>query len=265
MIYAHMESDTLKRLQYLAIIGICFSINCFADDTSTEKSPPTIVNNKIGQLSGNFAITTDYMFRGVSLSNNLPAVQGGYTYTFNKFGIYATLWGSSTDLTSLVDENDRGTVELDTVVGIANNITEKFSYDISFTRYNYPKAHTLEYNELITKWALAISAITLTAEIDYAHDVYNVKRPGTYYNGKIEFNVPPRYIACIEDVTLSGSIGHYDLPESAGLHSYNDYMLGISKQVSSFTFLLQWIGTNGNLDAGSLDDNRYVGTISVDV
>src|SRR5579863_7214452 len=42
-------------------------------------------------LSGSLAFTTNYIFRGVSNSENLPAVQGSLTYTF-PIGIYLNLW-----------------------------------------------------------------------------------------------------------------------------------------------------------------------------
>jgi uncharacterized protein (TIGR02001 family) len=251
----------VKQFHLLLLTGIyiAFSGYSFAEDVSA--SDKSVKPTKFGELTGTFALATDYMFRGVSLSNNLPAVQGGLTYTILKPGIYFNLWSSSTDV-PVPQFNERATIEIDTAIGITNNFTDNFSYNVNLLRYNYPKATSLEYNELITKWAYEISAVTLTAEIDYSNNVFNSSKSGTYYNGRIDIAIPEKYLFCINAVTASGSFGHYSLPRSAGLNSYNDYFLGIAKEISIYTLALQWTGTNGQYHAGTLDDNRFVGIVT---
>jgi len=46
------------------------------------------------EISGNFALTSDYRFRGVSQSNKKPAIQGGIDFTHNS-GFYVGNWNSS--------------------------------------------------------------------------------------------------------------------------------------------------------------------------
>lgn len=45
-------------------------------------------------LSGNFAVTSDYRYRGISQSNLLPAVQGGVDFAHSS-GLYLGNWNSS--------------------------------------------------------------------------------------------------------------------------------------------------------------------------
>ena len=45
-------------------------------------------------VSGSAAVTTDYMFRGVSQTGNDAAVQASMTFG-HKSGAYASVWGSS--------------------------------------------------------------------------------------------------------------------------------------------------------------------------
>ena len=48
-----------------------------------------------GEISANINLTTDYVFRGVSLSGNDPAIQGGFDWASDSELLYAGVWGSS--------------------------------------------------------------------------------------------------------------------------------------------------------------------------
>ena len=48
-----------------------------------------------GEWSGNVAMTSDYTWRGVSQSNEDPAIQGGFDYANGLF--YAGTWASNVD------------------------------------------------------------------------------------------------------------------------------------------------------------------------
>ena len=63
------------------------SATAFAQDAEEESS---------SGLSGTFAVTNDYVFRGVSQTNEDPAFQAGLTYTA-PFGLYVGTWVSNVD------------------------------------------------------------------------------------------------------------------------------------------------------------------------
>jgi uncharacterized protein (TIGR02001 family) len=65
------------------------------------------------QVSGNLGLTNDYRFRGISQSQNAPAVQGGIDYN-HKSGFYIGNWNSS--VSSSVYTNGSG-VESDVYAG----------------------------------------------------------------------------------------------------------------------------------------------------
>jgi len=46
------------------------------------------------QVTGNLGLTSDYRFRGISQTQNAPAVQGGIDYTHSS-GFYVGNWNSS--------------------------------------------------------------------------------------------------------------------------------------------------------------------------
>src|SRR5688500_10708134 len=100
----------------LAGCGLLGSLNALAHethDTLSYKSAAVPVSH--GGLTGNFDMTSNYMFRGISNSNNLPAVQGGWTYTFGGTGLYFNLWGSNVNFVD--PQGNLATVEFDTIMG----------------------------------------------------------------------------------------------------------------------------------------------------
>lgn len=64
------------------------------DDYSTPPAPPTDEGRKF-TYSFNIAGTSDYVFRGVSQTDNDPTVQGGFDVTYGMF--YAGGWASGLD------------------------------------------------------------------------------------------------------------------------------------------------------------------------
>jgi len=227
----------------------------YADDTTTNSTAAPAPEES--PLTGDFDFTSNYIFRGISNSNNNPAVQGGLTYTFKTTGIYFNVWGSNVDFLS--PQGDVATVEFDGIAGIANTINDNWSYDINIDRYNYPRASGANYYEGIGNLTYRI----FTATLGYSTDVYGSHKKGTYYSGAINYDVDPKYTFNVTDVSVMGSVGHYHLPESAGLLSYTDYMLGIQKKIKQYTILVQWTNTNGESHQSPLDTSKIVGTLTV--
>ena len=228
-----------------------------AQNSQTNSQPTPQAEAAENPLTGNFDLTTNYMFRGISQSNNLPAVQGGLTYTFLTTGIYLNLWGSNVNFSD--PQGNTATVEFDTIAGIANDIGDHFNYNISMARYNYPKSNA-SYNEFLAnaQWFF------LTAQFGYSPNVYNLHAPGTYTNIGISYDIPPQCIGHLNNVNLKAGIGHYNLPNSVGLRSYNDYNIQLSKTFGNYVLSAQWTDTNfRSADAGPLKDSHFLGTVLV--
>lgn len=90
------------------------------------------------QLTGNLGLTSDYRFRGVSQTQNAPAIQGGVDYA-HKSGFYVGNWNSS--VSSEVYTNGAG-LESDLYVGFKKDIFKGITVDIGSYNYFYPRATT---------------------------------------------------------------------------------------------------------------------------
>ena len=78
-----MFKSCVQRL--LTVSLLMSSVSVFAEEATTSESTPTIT------VAGSMAMLTDYRFRGVSMSNRDPAVQGALNFS-HKSGVYLRLW-----------------------------------------------------------------------------------------------------------------------------------------------------------------------------
>ena len=90
------------------------------------------------EVTGNLGLTSDYRFRGVSQTQNAPAVQGGVDYTHSS-GLYVGNWNSS--VSSLMYTNGAG-VESDLYAGFKKDVYKGITVDVGSMNYFYPRATT---------------------------------------------------------------------------------------------------------------------------
>jgi uncharacterized protein (TIGR02001 family) len=89
-------------------------------------------------LTGSASFTTNYMFRSITNTNNLPAVQPEFDLGYGIFWAY--MWGSNTQF----GEN----IEIDYGAGISPK-WQNFTFTLGWLEYTYPGANNeIDYGEL---------------------------------------------------------------------------------------------------------------------
>lgn len=94
------------------------------------------------ELSANAALTSNYVWRGETLSDDSFALQGGANWS-NESGIYAEIWGSTTD-----DGTDTD-IEYDLYAGY-NIEMDAATIDIGLVRYDLIDADDADVIEFIS-------------------------------------------------------------------------------------------------------------------
>ncbi|MDH5823293.1 TorF family putative porin [Luteimonas sp. RD2P54] len=90
------------------------------------------------EVSGSVTLTSDYLFRGLSQTNEEPALQGGIDYT-HQSGFYAGAWGSSISWLSDADPDVSSQVEVDLYLGYGGEFGDSgLGYDAGAIYYWYP-------------------------------------------------------------------------------------------------------------------------------
>ena len=119
------------------------------------------------EVSANVAMTTDYRFRGASLSDEAIAIQGGFDLAFES-GFYAGTWGSS------IEPVGNSEMELDFYAGYGGSLNEALSYDIGVIGYFYPGAEDAAYGEVYGSLTGMVGLLETTGTIAYAPEQDNL-------------------------------------------------------------------------------------------
>lgn len=202
----------------------------------------------------NLAITSDYVFRGVSQTEEDPALQIGADYAFGA-GFYIGAWASNVDFGTGVGAD----IELDTYVGWARDINDSLSLDIVLNRYNYfnpPVRGDLEYNELIGN--LTTGPVTFT--LGYTNDVYATDTDSFYYAAAASF-------APGGDFGLDFGAGRTTFEVETELEDYTDYFISVSHPLGPINAAFGYYNTdsNGEFNFGDkLAGERFVLTFSIE-
>ncbi len=168
------------------------------------------LNAHAEQISSNLTLTSNYIWRGVSQTNDEAAVQGGVDYTINK-SFYAGAW------TSNVKNGTKGDYEIDLYGGYTRKFGE-FDFDAGLITYQYPgNAGIDDFTE----------AYAGTVYKNYSAKVsVDINESNIYLEGAADFELPDKYL-------LTAHVGIYSFSQ-AGRTDYNDYSATISKGELSF-------------------------------
>ena len=107
-------------------------------------------NVAASEVTGSVTVVSDYLFRGITQTDEKPALQGGVTWTHDS-GFYVGAWGSSISWLADADPDVSSQVELDGFVGYAGSFGESdFGYDVGVNYYWYPGSYPAGFNDADT-------------------------------------------------------------------------------------------------------------------
>lgn len=207
-------------------------------------------------FSGNVALTTDYMYRGITQSNEGPAIQGGFDYS-HASGFYAGIWASSLEFNPDTADN-AASIEVDFYGGIAGEFANGISWDVGGLYYLYPDTNednSADYNFFELYGSLGYSfteTVSTGIYLAYSPDFYGEDDTGIYVAGSLDLALPQGFGA-------SFMIGHQDVSgdQTSGPDGfdYTHWSIGVSKEVGIFGFDLTYYDMfNADEDCGSDTD-----------
>lgn len=210
-------------------------------------------------VSANVALTTDYRFRGVSLSAGDPAIQGGFDVGHSS-GFYIGTWASS-----ISGGPAYGDLELDIYAGWSGPLTEGVSVDVGVLYYIYPTESLgldTDYIEPYASITAGLGPAEATFGIAYAPKQDSLGGDDNLYlYSDVSYGIPDT------PFSISGHIGYTDgalaPPLLAGTadDSGLDWSIGASVAQGNFEVGVAYIGVEGPSIDGFTDD-AIVGTIS---
>jgi uncharacterized protein (TIGR02001 family) len=239
-----MNTMNLKTAVCAAAL-LAVAVPAFADDTGAFS------------FEGSVTLTTDYVFRGISQTQNDAAIQGDMTIRHD-LGLFATVWGSNVDFDDGPEDTN---LEIDFTVGYENEVANTpFSYGVGLIYYAYPDSHDdNNYWEVYFAPAYALAMgereIGLSGGIYYSPEYFGDTGDAWYLTAGLE-------VPLFHSISGSANIGWQDV-ETTG--DYTDWNFGLTYTYEPWAldFDVRYHDTDiDSVCANDICDERVVGSIS---
>jgi uncharacterized protein (TIGR02001 family) len=245
-----MNSTKLSLALAAALFALPMLASAQDEAVATEE---VAVEEEASIFSWNAAIASDYVFRGVSQTDEEAALQLGADLNFDN-GFYVGVWASNVDFGSGGPD-----VEVDTYIGWNTDLSDSWNLDLMLNRYNYLGEQDGfgdgDYNEFIAAIAYAE---TYTFTFGYTNDVYNLDEDGFYYGLAGSWGLGA-------GVGLDVGMGRSSFDNSTGIKDYTDWSVAVNRDFGPVNAALGFYGTdaNGDDNFGDAAGNRFVLTFSI--
>ena len=241
---AHTGGMKMQRALKTAVVGIAAA---FITLSAPQAAEPLIDEKSFpGEFSANVGLFSEYYFRGISQTDDAPAVQGGLDWSATVdegtgIGVYLGVWGSNVDFNE-GGSVDGASIEIDYYGGLTGSIGSSMSWDVGFIYYSYPGATaSLSYDFVEAQAALSydFGFAAATASVNYSPE--NFGESGEAFYPKLAVDVPVgKYL------TLSAHVAKQYIQENLtfGQPDYVDYSIGGTVNVAGFDVNVTWSDTD---------------------
>jgi|KBSMisStandDraft_5_1062788.scaffolds.fasta_scaffold158161_2 uncharacterized protein (TIGR02001 family) len=189
-------------------------------------------------FTGNVGIFSQYVFRGISQTNEKPALQGGFDLG-HKSGFYLGTWLSNVSWISDGNPDASASVEWDMYGGYKFELPAEFVLDLGALYYYYPGSYPSGYTKPdTTELYAALTWKWFTAK--YSYSVNNKtfgfpdSRGSDYWELNGTYDIVDKVNDAIGKVTVFGHIGKQKFKNN-GFYDYGDWKVGISTEVYGVT------------------------------
>ena len=205
--------------------------------------------------SANIGLFSQYVFRGLTQTNEKPALQGGFDVA-HESGLYAGVWGSNISWISDATPHASASLEADLYAGYKHAWSDTISSDIGLLHYAYPGDFPAGYTAANTNEVyLGVDAKWIALRYSYSlGDTFG--SPNTRGSDYIDLSLTHDLLAGISGTVHVGRQS-YSGPNAGNL-SYTDWKLGISRDFSGYVIAAFYTDTDAK-DAGYLVNGKNLG------
>jgi uncharacterized protein (TIGR02001 family) len=199
------------------------------------------------ELSGNVTLTSDYVYRGISQTNEEAAIQGGFDVEGDS-GLYVGVWASNIAFD--------GSVEIDVYAGFAGDVNEDIGFDIGVLHYDYPNnagPNDSNFDEIYG----SLSYRDLTVGAAYSNDFFFESGRSTYVYVDYSLPLPNEF-----GLDLHYANQSIDDNATFGTADYDEYAIALTRTIVDIDFSLTLYDTdlnsNGCFGGSNLCESRVV-------
>ena len=199
--------------------------------------------------SGNIAVTSDYVWRGVSQSDEGPALQLGFDVASDIF--YVGTWASN------VDFGGDAELEVDIYAGVKPTVGP-VTFDFGVLGYLYPQETDLNTWEVKAAGTIAAeSGLAATLAVFYAPEVGNDGPSSVYTELAVSTPIPGATIGPFS-LSAGASVGNYTF-DNPGV-DYTNWKVGITAATES-GWAIEAAYTDTDLDGTDIAEGRGILTL----
>ena len=214
-----------------------------------------------GEWSANASVTNNYIWRGLTQTENEAAVQGGIDYS-HESGFYAGTWTSNVNYGA----GDVYSYEHDIYAGFAFN-TGDISWDIGYLYYNYDKEAEFDFGEIYGSVAIGGFSATLSVLANTEADETSPDQDfgfGEAYYGSLDYGFTVGNGLDV-GVHLGYHDGDFAEAFNGNAEGYFDYNVSVSKD--GFSFMISDTNVKGAATEGGYDNDqmKFVVGYAVDI
>ena len=208
------------------------------------------------QVTGNLGLTSDYRFRGISQSQNAPAVQGGVDYSHSS-GFYVGNWNSS--VSSQLYTQGSG-VESDLYAGWKKDIYKGLTLDVGSYNYFYPRAKVAGTGSNFDTYEGFVGLGYGPVAVKYNRTLGNgyfgtANAQGTqYYQADVAY---PLTVIGLSKASFLAHAGHTNVANSTTL-DYSDYNVGLGYDLEGWNLAAKYY-TNTSMTSSFQTANTVSG------
>lgn len=186
-------------------------------------------------LSANVTAVSDYRFRGISLSDRDPALQGGVDLGLDN-GLYVGGWAST------IADYGGADVETNLYVGWAGE-DGLIDYSVAANAYIYPGGNGVNYGELQGEVGGSLGPARVALELAYVPDQKNTAGDNFYIGPKLSVGLP------LTPLTFNLRGGYED-----GFYDDKiDWEAGVDYSIGPFTASFAVVGSS---DGGATESGK---------
>ncbi|WP_240096293.1 TorF family putative porin [Thermomonas flagellata] len=219
--------------------------------------------------SGSIAVTSDYIYRGITQTNAKPAVQAGMEYAADS-GLYLGAWGSSISWLSDLSTPTApisSSVELDAYGGWRGKLSEALSVDVGLAYYGYPGRFPAGFNSADTAEVYAGATLAANEALSLgAKYSVSVTDLFGYTNSSGSSYLDLNATLNLADGWSVGAHAGRQWIKSNRAYEYTDWKLGVTKAFANGVSLAAaWTDTDADaaLYTNAYGRNTARGTLAV--
>ena len=226
-----------SKLLALAAAGtVAWAVSATAaDDKGLDLNIP-------GEFSATLTVTSNYVFRGITQSDNDVALQGSFDYSVGltkSINLDLSAWASSIDF----NDGDQATVEIDYTGGFSGSIGN-FSWGAVVIYYSYPSAAgrlNYDFVEGALSGGYDFGVASASLGVNYSPNYFGHSGDALYTS--VDVSVPIKLPA---NPTIGLHIGRQFIEKSSvfGTPNYYDWSIALGVKVEGFDIEVKYKDTD---------------------